>query len=271
MVVRATAQRLSDLRRRRAADRRFGLHLLGSVAVAAVAAVPFGLLLVLVEGRWQPLRSLDADMARRLNETALDHPAWTDVLRFLSDWVWDPVTLRTIVALLTGWLLYRRAWRLAAWSAVTATAGGLIGLLVKTVVERARPSLEDPVAHAPGFSFPSGHAMTATTSFAILLLVLLPMVPRALRALCWTAAVVSVLGVGFTRIALGVHWFSDVVGGWLLGLAVVALTTWAFEAWRTDAGRRPTGLSEGLEPELTGAHPEPGSSVRNDHDGSVQD
>ncbi|MFF1738854.1 phosphatase PAP2 family protein [Streptomyces mirabilis] len=270
MVVRATAQRLRD-RRRRAADRRFGVRLLGSAAVAAFAAVPFGLLLVLVEGHWQPLRRLDVGAARRLNETALEHPAWTDTLRFLSDRVWDPFTLRTVVALLTVWLLYRRAWRLAAWSAVTAVAGGLIGLLVKTVVERARPSLEDPVAHAPGFSFPSGHAMTATTSFAVLLLVLLPMVPPALRALCWCTAVMSVLGVGFTRIALGVHWFSDVVGGWLLGLAVVALTTWAFEAWRTDAGRGHAGLGEGLEPELTGARPEPGSSGREQCDRSVRD
>lgn len=61
---------------------------------------------------------------------------------------------------------------------MTAVAGGLIGLLVKTVVERARPSLTDPVAQAPAFSFPSGHAMTATTSFATLLLALLPLVPR---------------------------------------------------------------------------------------------
>lgn len=90
--------------------------------------------------------------------------------------------------------------------------------------------------------------MTATTSFAILLLVLLPLVPRALRTLCWYAAVASVLGVGFTRIALGVHWFSDVVGGWLLGLAVVALTTWAFEVWRTDAGRGHAGLGEDWSP-----------------------
>jgi membrane-associated phospholipid phosphatase len=270
MVVRATAQRLRD-RRRRAADRRFGVHLLGAAAVAAVAAVPFGLLLVLVEGQWQPLRRLDAGAARRLHEAALDHPAWTDTLRFLSDRVWDPVTLRAAVALLTGWLLYRRAWRLAAWSTVTAVAGGLIGLLVKTVVERARPSLEDPVAHAPGFSFPSGHAMTATTSFAVLLLVLLPLVPRALRALCWCAAIVSVLGVGFTRIALGVHWFSDVVGGWLLGLAVVALTAWSFEAWRSDAGRGHADVREGLEPELTDAHPEPDRFGREYSEGSVRD
>ncbi|MFJ6462384.1 phosphatase PAP2 family protein [Streptomyces sp. NPDC091387] len=256
MPVRTTARRIRESRRR-AADRRFGVHLLGAIAVAAATAVPFGLLLVLVKGRWGPLRRIDEGAAGSLHRTALEHPGWTTVLQFLSDRVWDPFTLRVAVALLTGWLLYRRAWRLAAWSAVTAVAGGLIGLLVKTVVERARPSLENPVAHAPGFSFPSGHAMTATTSCAVLLLALLPMVPRAWRTVCWGLAVVSVIGVGFTRVALGVHWFSDVAGGWLLGLAVVAATSWAFETWRTDAGRAHAPVSQGLSPELTGPHPEP--------------
>lgn len=244
-------------RNRRDADRRFGIRLFGSAAVAAVAAVLFGLLLVLVESGWHPLRRLDAGAARWLNRTALDHPAWTGTLRFLSDVVWDPVTLRAAVAVLTLWLLHRRAWRLAAWSAVTAVAGGLTGLLVKVVVERARPALPEPVAQAPGFSFPSGHAMTATTSFAILLLVLLPMVRRRLRPLFWAVAAVSVLGVGFTRIALGVHWFSDVVGGWTLGLAVVALTGWSFEAWRADAGLGRSEVAEGLEPELSGDDADP--------------
>ncbi|MGW0859975.1 phosphatase PAP2 family protein [Streptomyces sp. NPDC002690] len=253
MPVRATARLFRDSRR---ADRRFGARLLGATAVAGAAAVPFALLLVLVEGHWQPLRRLDASAALRLHRTALDHPAWTSTLRFLSDWVWDPAVLRSVVALVTAWLLWKRAWRLASWAAVTAVGGALIGLLVKMVVERARPSLEDPVAQAPGFSFPSGHAMTATTSCAVLLLVLLPVVPRAWRPVCWAVGVVSVLGVGFTRVALGVHWFSDVVGGWLLGTAVVALTAWAFEAWRTDVGRRRTEFGEGLEPELTGTEPE---------------
>ncbi|WP_406393280.1 phosphatase PAP2 family protein [Streptomyces sp. NBC_00887] len=247
---------LARRRSRRDADRRFGIRLFGSAAVAAAAAVVFGLLFVLVESGWGPLRRLDAGAARWLNRTALDHPAWTGTLRFFSDVVWDPVTLRAAVAVLTLWLVYRRAWRLATWSAFTAVAGGLTGLLVKMVVERARPDLPDPVAHAPGFSFPSGHAMTATTSFAILLLVLLPLVRPGLRPLCWAVAAVSVLGVGFTRIALGVHWFSDVVGGWTLGLAVVAVTGWSFEAWRADAGLGRTEVAEGLEPELGHEDPE---------------
>ncbi|HWU06046.1 MAG TPA: phosphatase PAP2 family protein [Streptomyces sp.] len=254
MTVRTTAR--APRRSRRDADRRFGIRLFGSAAVAAAAAVLFGLLLVLVESGWHPLRRLDAGAARWLNRTALDHPAWTGTLRFFSDVVWDPVTLRAAVAVLTLWLVHRRAWRLAAWAAVTAVGGGLTGLLVKVVVERARPELPDPVAHAPGFSFPSGHAMTAMTSFAILLLVLLPMVRRGARPLFLAVAVVSVLGVGFTRVALGVHWFSDVLGGWTLGLAVVALTGWSFEAWRAEAGLGRTEVSEGLEPELSGDDPE---------------
>ncbi|MFF9623903.1 phosphatase PAP2 family protein [Streptomyces griseosporeus] len=255
MVMPGALRRLAAERRRQA-DRRFAARLLAATGVAAVAAVPFGLLLVLVEGQWRPLRRIDTGAARRLHEVAVQHPQWTDVLHVSSDWVWDPVTLRMAVAVLTAWLVRRGAWRLAAWAAVTAVAGGLIGLLVKTVVERARPALEDPVAHAPGYSFPSGHAMTATTSFAVFLLVLLPLIPRRLRILCWCVALSSVLGVGFTRVALGVHWFSDVLGGWLLGLAVVALTTWAFETWRAETGRRPAPVSEGLEPELTGDAPE---------------
>ncbi|WP_333777301.1 phosphatase PAP2 family protein [Streptomyces sp. IBSBF 3136] len=249
--------RVGARERRRQADRRFGARLLGAAALAAVAVVAFALLLVLVESGWPPLWRLDNSAARRLHAFALHHHEWTSVLHLLSDRIWDPVTLRAAVAVLTAWLLYRRAWRLAAWAAVTAVTGGLVGLLAKAAVERARPALPDPVAHAPGYSFPSGHAMTATTSFAILMLVLAPLLPRVWRTACWCVAVISVVGVGFTRVALGVHWFSDVLGGWLLGLTVVALTAWPFEAWRADTGRDRTPVSRGLEPELTEATPEP--------------
>ncbi|MFB6809493.1 phosphatase PAP2 family protein [Streptomyces sp. NPDC056387] len=245
------------MNRRSRADARFGARLVVTSAATALAAVPFSLALVLVESQWAPLLRLDQGAAGRLHRAVLGHPGWVRVLEFFTQVVWGPLTMRLLVAALVVWLLRRRAWRLAAWAACTATAGGLVGLLVKNVVERARPHLPDPVAHAPGFSFPSGHAMTATTSCAVLLLVLLPLVPRAWRALPWVLAAASVLGVGFTRVALGVHWVSDVVGGWLLGIAVVTATAFAFEAWRSDVGRRRTTPGQGLEPELVGADPEP--------------
>ncbi|MFD9722750.1 phosphatase PAP2 family protein [Streptomyces sp. NPDC059072] len=238
-------------------DARFGARLLTTVATATLASVPFTLALLLVESRWPPLRRLDQGAAERLHAAALEHPAWVRVLKFLTGVVWDPLTMRLLVAALVVWLLVRGAVRLALWAAVTTTVGGLMGLLLKNVVARARPHLPDPVAHAPGFSFPSGHALTATTSCAVLLLALLPLVPRRRRALPWALAAVSVVGVGYTRVALGVHWVSDVLGGWLLGLAVVTATTLPFEAWRADIGRRRTTPAQGLEPEIRSGRPEP--------------
>ncbi|MFE9466771.1 phosphatase PAP2 family protein [Streptomyces virginiae] len=232
-------------------DAAFGRRLVLAVTATAAVAVPFALALVLVESRWPPLYRLDRTTAERLHRTALEHPAWVRVLDFFTGVVWDPVTMRLLVAALVVWLLTRRAWRLATWAGVTATSGALIGFLVKNAVERARPHLPEPVAHAPGFSFPSGHAMTAMTSCAVLLLVLLPLVPRPWRPLPWALATTAVLGVGYTRVALGVHWVSDVVGGWLLGIAVVTATALAFEAWRADTGRPRTTVTEGLEPEIT--------------------
>ncbi|KJY40995.1 phosphatase PAP2 family protein [Streptomyces sp. A1547] len=245
------------MNRRGGPDARFGARLAVTSAATALAAVPFSLALVLVESRWAPLHRLDQGAAERLHRSVLGHPAWVRVLEFLTQVVWGPLTMRLLVAAVVVWLLWRRALRLAAWAACTATVGGLVGLLAKNAVERARPHLPDPVAHAPGFSFPSGHAMTATTSCAVLLLVLIPLVPRAWRPLPWVLAAASVVGVGFTRVALGVHWVSDVVGGWLLGLAVVTATAFAFEAWRSDIGRPRTTPAQGLEPEIVTADPEP--------------
>ncbi|MEU9803555.1 phosphatase PAP2 family protein [Streptomyces sp. NPDC051000] len=243
-------------------DTRFGVRLVATVVVTTVVAVPFALALVLVESGWAPLYRLDQETAARLHHSALGRPGWVRALDFLTNVLWGPLTMRLLVAVLVVWLLLRGARRLAVWAAVTAIASGLLGLLTKNVVERARPHLPDPVADAPGFSFPSGHAMTAMTSCAVLLLALLPLVPRRWRPLPWLAAVLTVLGVGYTRVALGVHWVSDVLGGWLLGLVVVTATTLAFEAWRSDVGRERTTPAEGLEPEIVGADPEPPVDVR---------
>jgi undecaprenyl-diphosphatase len=63
------------------------------------------------------------------------------------------------------------------------------------------------------------------------------------------AAALLVFAIGLSRIALGVHFLSDVIGGWLLGLAWISITAYAFRVWRREAGKPTPPLAEGLEPE----------------------
>jgi undecaprenyl-diphosphatase len=114
--------------------------------------------------------------------------------------------------------------------------GALLDVVMKSAVARVRPYFPNPVALAPGGSFPSGHALAATLGAGVLLLCVLPLIPSAWRIAAWTVAVLVPLAVGFSRIALGVHWPSDVVGGWLLGVGFVAATAAAFDAWPRGPG-----------------------------------
>ena len=232
-------------------DARQGLGLRLAVATAAVAliGVPFTVLLVFVKTSFAPLTEIDESAARNLHAYAVANPGFARLMGLVSD-VFAPLTWRIVVGAVVAWLVWRRAYRLALWAATTIIAGGLLGLALKVVVARARPSLPDPVAIAPGASFPSGHTVNATLGAGILLLLVLPLVRERGRAVAWALAVLIPLAVGFSRIALGVHWLSDVVGGLVFGVAVVAATAAAFETWRRDAGRRPAQpLREGVGPE----------------------
>jgi undecaprenyl-diphosphatase len=106
-----------------------------------------------------------------------------------------------------------------------------------------------PVAAAPGNSFPSGHALDSTVFCGVMLLVCLPIIPRRLRRLAMALVIALVVTIGVSRVALGVHYPSDVAGGWLLGVAWLGITAHAFGHWRAETGQPERHLSEGLAPE----------------------
>jgi undecaprenyl-diphosphatase len=227
-------------------DHSLGLRLtIASLAVVLIM-IPFSLLLVVAK---MPLNELDAQVAEDLHEYALAHPGVTKLLLVWTD-LFGPWPWRIAVIAYAAWLLYRGARRLAIWAVTTVTVGGLLGLALKIIVARARPHLPDPVALAPGDSFPSGHAVNVTLGAGVIVLLVLPMLPRWGRRVAWAVAWFLVLSVGYTRVALGVHWVSDVVAGIVLGAAVVAATAAGFETWRREQGRRPASpLAEGVDPE----------------------
>lgn len=76
---------------------------------AAVLAVPSVLLLLLVAFSWRPLLALDGDIARTTHRWAVDEPGVTHVFRVLTDWVWDPWTMRALGALVVVRLVRRRS------------------------------------------------------------------------------------------------------------------------------------------------------------------
>jgi undecaprenyl-diphosphatase len=189
--------------------------------VVATLLAAFGLVLLAVETRWQPLHALDHDVAHACYRYGRAHGSYTRFWRAVSR-VLHPDVLR-VAAALGAAALWLRGRRTDTIFVVLAMAGqAVLETVVKAGVDRARPSFGPPLSVAAGASFPSGHAMTAFVAFGVLVLV----VPRGLRAAFAALGVVATALVSFARIALSVHYVSDVAGAWLLGCAELLLAYW---------------------------------------------
>ena len=110
------------------------------------------LLLTLVAVEWRPLIDVDARIARTTHRWAVEDHGLTHTFRILTDWVWDPLTLRLVCAAAMVWLVWRRsAWWTALWLGATCALGTLLQQTLKALVNRPRPVWPDPVdSAAPG-------------------------------------------------------------------------------------------------------------------------
>lgn len=123
-------------------------------------------------------------------------------------------------------LARRRLWMLAAWAGALV-GSNLLNMALKAAVQRARPEVE-AAAYAEGWSFPSGHAMASTTAYGMLAYLLLQRFGQHVGPVV-AAAVLVILFVGASRIYLGVHYLSDVAGGFLAGAVWLAICVIACE------------------------------------------
>jgi undecaprenyl-diphosphatase len=221
--------------------------LVGLAAVIA-AATGFGLLLLLVRWNWPPLASFDRHAVDALNHVVAGRRAAVAVLTAITGFGGRAV-LFWLVTVSAVTMLVRRQYQLTAYLVVTGLGALALDPAIKLLVGRLRPVVPAPVATAPGNSFPSGHALDATVFYGVMLLVFLPIIPRRLRRLIIGLVVALVVMIGVSRVALGVHYPSDVIGGWLLGVAWLGITTHAFGHWRAETGQPPLHLTEGLAPE----------------------
>jgi len=231
--------------------RRFTGRSLAGLAAVVGAGTGFGLLLMLVRLHWAPLYQVDHDVAAWLNQRVAGNGPLVTVLQAVTDLGGRPIMLWLVGVAAVG-LLIRRQPRLAIFLAVTGAGALFLDPSLKLLVGRLRPVVDLPVASAPGNSFPSGHALGSMVAYGALVLVFLPAVRPRLRPVLVAVAALVVAAVGATRVALGVHFLSDVLGGWLLGLAWLGIVAYAFQLWRGETGRPVPPLRQGLEPEAAG-------------------
>ncbi|OYX66371.1 MAG: hypothetical protein B7Y88_05690 [Sphingomonadales bacterium 32-64-17] len=131
------------------------------------------------------------------------------------------VTVLALVSVLAiAFLLLRRRWRQAIFTIFATAGGAVMGSLLKDLFARSRPEVVPHLVEVTSLSFPSGHSLNS----AIVYLTLAVMIARSFtdrtsRVFTVAAAVLLVLAIGCTRVLLGVHYPTDVLGGWTLGAA----------------------------------------------------
>ena len=136
----------------------------------------------------------------------------------------------------------RRQWiLLAGWLAAFA-GGGLLDAALKLAIRRPRPPYAAAFLHHYTWSFPSGHAMVSLIAYGMLayLVVVLWTNRRSTRISIVLGAGLLIVAIGFSRLYLGVHYFSDVVGGYAAGVLWLSACVSGLEvARRWSAGTLP--------------------------------
>lgn len=183
-----------------------------------LALIPFLIIIVIITFNMNTIQHID-------NRVTLSIISWRtpQLSSFFSavTILANPTSVVTTVLILAiiAYVLTKR-FHLPLWIILTNSIGSLgLNPLVKNIVQRSRPDEELRLVQEASYSFPSGHAFASMVAFGcVILLLLLFLKPSAFRGVLIVLSFVTILLIGFSRIFLGVHYLSDVVAGFSLGL-----------------------------------------------------
>jgi undecaprenyl-diphosphatase len=166
--------------------------------------------------------ALDANVGRWLHVRAT--PLVSNAMAAVS-FLGAPTTL-TVVAVAGSLLLwYKRSHAEAAMLSAVVLGGNFLNFCLKHLIQRGRPVFDDPIFSLPTYSFPSGHAMASTVFYGLLAIYASVNARQRYAAHVAIAAAASMVAlVSFSRIYLGLHYLSDVMGGIAEGIAWLALS-----------------------------------------------
>jgi len=199
-----------------------GLLLLGGLL--------FGVLAVNVRTNG-PLLAWDVPISQALHVRAT-HDFWLDFDAMRFSGTLGQETAVGIIVLLGLYWLWKRHWHAFSMLLIGVIGGTIWFEVLSGFFGRHRPVFSDPLDLLPGPGFPSGHSMTAMLLYGLILYLLLPRLPSwRWRLLAGLDAVLIVLLVGFSRLYMGAHYPTDVLGGYTFGLAWGALVYTGMELY----------------------------------------
>ncbi len=187
------------------------------VLLIGAAWLFFGILEDVVSG--DPLVLADGAIYRALQDL---RTAPGDAVMIAITELGDTAVVVAVTIIIFLWLAWKRAWRTAAyWIAAIAGASAL-NTVIKVALHRARPG-ESLYPGWSAFSFPSGHSTVNMVLYGFLAFLMARELRPVLRVLVALVAAVLIFMIAFSRLYLGVHWLSDVLGGLAFGSAWLAL------------------------------------------------
>ncbi|GEK91972.1 phosphatase PAP2 family protein [Alkalibacterium kapii] len=195
--------------------------------------IPFLLLVWISFYDWGFVGKLDQVIGTEFYEEreSLLNSVFIFITRLGDGWF---IALLTVV--ISGYAgFYKKNKQIAWWYLITVSLGaGALNQIVKFIFQRERPSGFDPLIEQGGYSFPSGHAMGSMIAYGALLFLIIRTYSKWKVILPATIIIIPLIAlIGISRIYLGVHFPSDVIGGYSLGLAVLAFSLGIYSLFLT--------------------------------------
>ena len=227
-----------------------GRRLLKAVGFGLAFAIPVTVLAFVVREKFLPVIELDERLIIAATDITRDNPWFRTVLL-----VWQEATQPRwgyIIASGVCLVVWRRHRELATrclWAFLTMMVAWNLQLVLKEVVRRARPVVSDPVSHAPGYSFPSGHAANAAAIATVMTLLLWPLLSPVGRRWLVAGLTAYVVLTALDRVFLGVHYPSDVLAGVLFGVGLATASYIGYLGWNPQSPDEPPPPEGDVGPE----------------------
>ncbi len=169
---------------------------------------------------------------------SLRTPLWDNIMLAVT-FLGEKQVLFPLVVTLFGWFAYTKRWH-TAWHVLALgifTIGGI--QILKFIAHSPRPW--GILQNSQSFSFPSGHATLATAFYLGITFLLIKSLNIKHRRLIYYPLGLLILFISFSRLYLGMHWFTDILGGWLLGIALLMLIGLSYNR-HAEKELSPTGM-----------------------------